>query len=157
MIEMVSSNRQISASTVAGKYLVMSLPLSDYRSIFPASPIFVQDAADNKAKMYAWPIKASFSDDGICRNVRTIRADDGPLIKRLEPFDGFVCDSEADVVALINLRNDIEKTISVKAGYVNDAVIALELEALYSDVIEASKSRPVSPRMAEEVAVRAFA
>jgi hypothetical protein len=143
MIEMVNSRRHVDAAVITGKYLVMSLPLSGYKNIFPGTPVFVQNAENSRARMHAWPVKAHFSENGVCQDIRIMQGSDCPMSIRLEPFDGFICDNEADVVALMNVRNDIENIISSNAGYVSDAVIARELEALYSDVIGASKPKPV--------------
>lgn len=144
MIEMVRSQRPVTASAIKGKYMVMSLPMSAYRSLFPATPIFVENADDDKLKLQAWPVRLHFNDAGVCHTMRVIRGADDLIVKRLEPFNGFICDNEADVLSLINSRLEIEKIIS-KAGYVSDSIIARELEAHLSDTIESSKAEPAAP------------
>lgn len=151
MIEMVRSQRPITASAIKGKYMVMSLPMTAYRSMFPGTPIYVENAADDKSKIQVWPIRLHFNDAGACHTMRVLRGKDDLLLKRLEPFNGFICDNEADVLALINARFEIEKIVS-KAGYVNDSIIARELEAYLSDIIESSKVEPVAPNAAKALA-----
>jgi transcription elongation factor Elf1 len=88
--------------------------------------------------MRAWPIRIESDDAGVFQRMRVVRGDENLLLKRMESFNGFVCDNETDVLALLNSRAKIEK-ITCQAGHVSDEVISRELEALYSDVVEASK------------------
>jgi hypothetical protein len=144
MIEMVRSQRPIEASAIKGKYMVMALPMSAYRSMFPGTPIFVENADDSKSKMQAWPIRVHFNDASVCQDMRVMRGKDDLILKRMESFSGFICDNEADVLTLINSRFEIEKIVS-KAGHVNDSIITGELEAYFSDMIESSKLKPAAP------------
>ncbi len=113
--------------------------------MFPATPIFVEDADDNRARMQAWPIRFETDDLGVFVGMKIVRGGNNLLSKRLEPFNGFICDNESDVLALLNARASVEKIVA-QAGHVSDAVIARELEALYGDIAEASRTPP-APEM----------
>lgn len=145
MIEIIRSQRPIAANAIKGRYLVMSLPLSAYRSMFPATPIFVEDADDNRARMQAWPIRFETDDLGVFEGMKIVRGGDNLILKRLEPFNGFICDNDSDVLTLLNARASVERIVA-QAGHVSDAVIARELETLYGDIAEASRTAP-APEM----------